>query len=983
MAMPMTSNPPMVRTHTTAMFRVALTLTALSVVALGSDWSIGASWSSGKTGATAEGADPLHVRIDQIVEADGVGGLAPLADDAEFVRRAYLDLTGVIPTSAQARAFLDDQSPTKRAQLIDSLLASPRHVQHMAAVFDVMLSERRTDARIPAAEWRKYLVASFQANKPWDQLAREILSADGADPALRPAVKFYLDRDGEPNVLTRDVSRVFFGMDLQCAQCHDHPLIDDYYQADYYGVFAFLTRSYVFTDKKDAKQVFFAEKADGEAKFASVFTKQAGQASPRVPGGEYLVEPSFNKGEEYNVAPADNVRPVPKYSRRAELAKHAASATNRPFSRNIANRLWAQMFGRGLVDPVDLHHAANPPSHPALMDLLTDEIAALKFDMRAFMREVALSRTYQRSLEPPAAVTEPAQAIAPQLATLEAEQKKLEAAAGELQSKMVEALKQREAGEKTLLPIHEEWEKVGAEANKALDASNKAKTALQTAQTAAAAKQDVSQVLTAAAAKTAEAAKKLPEDKELAGAAEKFQARATTLATELAAAQKAVEAATAPAKTAADALAAAQVKLNEAQAKLAAARGPVEALRKQFLEREAQHRAALYQASLAGARVLDAKALIDVQAKLAAVETARAAVTKAQANLQANKDTVARLAAELPKKQAELAEAQKARDEATKQLTEAQSQVATKQDIAKTLAEATAQAEAAKAKLPNDAELATAAGQVKAKADKAAADIAEAQKLVAAREPAVKAATDKMAAAAQVVTTMTNEMTAAQQQTAALEGLVKQASDAVPAAIAAANTARQDWVQRWSNRGFAAGLRPMTPEQLGLSILQTTGVLASYRVAAEAELAKAAPLTDAIKADPQQMAARAVQIEQSVTDKLAGSVAGFVSVFGGGPGQNQNEFFATVDQALFLANGGSLNGWLAPGGDNLTGRLVKLDNPQAIAEELYLSVFTRRPTAAETNDVAQYLANRAADKPVALQEMAWALITSAEFRFNH
>ncbi len=131
------------------------------------------------------------------------------------------------------------------------------------------------------------------------------------------------------------------------------------------------------------------------------------------------------------------------------------------------------------------------------------------------------------------------------------------------------------------------------------------------------------------------------------------------------------------------------------------------------------------------------------------------------------------------------------------------------------------------------------------------------------------------------------------------------------------------------------------------------------------------------------MAARERLIEQNVQDKLRGNVGAFVGLFGGGPGQNQTDFYATVDQALFFANGGSVLSWLAPSGENLTGRLTKLDNAQAIADELYVTVLSRRPTAQEVAEVGQYLAGRPNDKPVALQEMAWALVTSSEFRFNH
>src|SRR5688572_28139865 len=213
----------------------------------------------------------LHERVDALVEAGAVGPLAPQCGDADFVRRIYLDLTGVIPTAEQARTFLQDVSAGKRERLIDELLASPAFVRHMTITLDVMLMERKADKVVKQAEWEAFLFQSLADNKPLDQLFRELIAADGAEEKLRPAARFTLDRDAEPNLVTRDIGRLAFGMDLQCCQCHDHPLIDDYYQRDYYGLFAFVQRTSLFTDPK-TKLVALTEKADGEASYKSVFT---------------------------------------------------------------------------------------------------------------------------------------------------------------------------------------------------------------------------------------------------------------------------------------------------------------------------------------------------------------------------------------------------------------------------------------------------------------------------------------------------------------------------------------------------------------------------------------------------------------------------------------------------------------------------------------------------------------------------------------
>jgi hypothetical protein len=350
----------------------------------------------------------MHQRIDQLIAA-GTPNYAKLAagpaSDEEFLRRATLDLTGTIPSSAEARAFLKDPSPDKRTRLIDRLLASPEYARHLANVFDVMLMERRPARNVPAAAWQEYLRQSFAANKSWDRLVAEILSADGSEPkALAPA-RFYLDRNGDGNQITRDVSRLFLGMNLQCAQCHDHPLVVDYKQNFYYGLLAFLNRSYVFRDPK-ARRMVLAEKAEGEVSFQSVFdpAKVTKTTGPRLPGRPAVKEPTFKKGEEYTIKPAKGARGVPRFSRRALLAVELARADNVAFKRNFANRMWALMMGRGLVQPLDMDHEANPASHPELLTLLADEAAAHKFDVKWLLRELALSKTYQRSSVPPPGV---------------------------------------------------------------------------------------------------------------------------------------------------------------------------------------------------------------------------------------------------------------------------------------------------------------------------------------------------------------------------------------------------------------------------------------------------------------------------------------------------------------------------------------------------------------------------------------------------
>jgi hypothetical protein len=375
----------------------------------------GAIWRIALAGAVVVGTasssradEPLHVVIDRLVAlqtADYEKLAAPVCSDEEFLRRISLDLTGMIPSTADARVFLDDAEPNKREKLVDTLLASPEYARHMQRVFDVMLMRRLPQKHVPVTEWEKFLREAFAQNQSWDQIVREILTADGSDAAKLGPARFYLDREGDVNAITRDIGKLFLGANLECAQCHNHPQIEDFKQQHYFGISAFFVRSFVMTDKE--KKVVFAEKADGEATFESVFeirdkvSKGPKTTGPKLFEAMSISEPKFEKIEDaYLIKPDEKdktVRPVPRFSRRVKFAEFIASADNRRFCRTTANRLWALMLGRGIVHPIELDHSDNPPSHPLLLALLTEEFARQQLDIKLFLREIALSKTYQRS----------------------------------------------------------------------------------------------------------------------------------------------------------------------------------------------------------------------------------------------------------------------------------------------------------------------------------------------------------------------------------------------------------------------------------------------------------------------------------------------------------------------------------------------------------------------------------------------------------
>jgi hypothetical protein len=340
---------------------------------------------------------PVHQRIDQLIggKADYARQAAAIASDEEFLRRIYLDLNGMIPSASEVRTFLADTDTDKRLKVINQLLAGDAFIRHMTTTLDVLLMDRRPEKHVKRAEWLEYLRSAVAANKPYDRLVAEMLSADGTDPKKRPAARFFLDREGDPNVITKDLSRIFLGMNLTCCQCHDHPLIDGYKQQYYYGLLAFLNRSFLYTGKGSNVAVL-AEKGEGDVTFQSVFkAKLTRNTGPRLLDGEDLPEPRFEKGKEYVLAFKPGEKPQPKFSRRSLLAKELTSHPR--FARTAANRVWSLLLGRGIIHPVDLDHDGNPPSHPELLDMLAGDLAEHAFDVKGLIKDIASSQTYQRS----------------------------------------------------------------------------------------------------------------------------------------------------------------------------------------------------------------------------------------------------------------------------------------------------------------------------------------------------------------------------------------------------------------------------------------------------------------------------------------------------------------------------------------------------------------------------------------------------------
>jgi len=346
-------------------------------------------------------AEPsLHEQIDALIDAKITGKVvSKQADDYEFVRRVYLDFAGRIPTLAEIDSFVANKALDKRKLLIAQLISSPSYSKQMANTFHIHFMERLGDN----AEWIKYLEESFKKNKGWNVMAKEILRGINSKEDLKGANFFFskrLENYGQNPVdysaLTRDVGRLFLGKDFRCAECHDHLFIEEYKQEDFKGLFAFFQNTYLV----DAKAGIVGEKLTAKKmEFMSVFKKEKKEIAPKIPGMAEVAIPEFKKGEEFLV-PADpkkKILGVPKFSPLEKLSEQLPSPENVDFSKNIVNRMWFIMMGRGLVHPLDLHHAGNPPSHPELLALLAKEFSAHQFDFKWLLTELANTKVYQRS----------------------------------------------------------------------------------------------------------------------------------------------------------------------------------------------------------------------------------------------------------------------------------------------------------------------------------------------------------------------------------------------------------------------------------------------------------------------------------------------------------------------------------------------------------------------------------------------------------
>lgn len=296
---------------------------------------------------------------------------SPLCTDEEFLRRASLDITGLLPPVERYRQFIADGSPDKRARLVDELLAQKEFVEIWVMKWAERLGLRSTDqvsykAMLLYYNWLQERIA---ANVPINRIVRELIASDGGT-FTSPATNLYqLEQDTLK--LTENVAQAFLGVRIQCAQCHNHPF-DRWTMDDYYGFAAFFSQ--------------IGRKPGEDPRETIIFNSGGGDM--KHPVGGRVMAPKFLGGPQPELAGRD---------RREVLADWLTSPDNRIFAQNVANFVWANFFARGIVEPADDARVSNPPANEALLDALADRLISYDFDVRKLVRDICLSNAYQRS----------------------------------------------------------------------------------------------------------------------------------------------------------------------------------------------------------------------------------------------------------------------------------------------------------------------------------------------------------------------------------------------------------------------------------------------------------------------------------------------------------------------------------------------------------------------------------------------------------
>ena len=298
-----------------------------------------------------------------------------LCDDETFLRRAYIDIVGLLPTPEQHAAFMSSTDPKKRELLVDELLGRKEFVELWVMKFAELLKIRSVQNVVSyksAVLYFNWLQKQLGDGIPIDRVVRELIASDGGT-FKNPATNYY-QVENQTLKLAENTAQAFMGMRIQCAQCHNHPF-DRWTMNDYYGFASFFSQVGRKAGEDQREQIIF----------------NAGGGEVNHPVAKKPVPPTFLGGAAPDTKGKD---------RRAVLADWLASPENPYFARNLSNVIWAHFLGVGIIDPVDDVRISNPASNPELLDELAERLTDYQFDFKRLVRDICLSRTYQLSTRP-------------------------------------------------------------------------------------------------------------------------------------------------------------------------------------------------------------------------------------------------------------------------------------------------------------------------------------------------------------------------------------------------------------------------------------------------------------------------------------------------------------------------------------------------------------------------------------------------------
>jgi hypothetical protein len=311
-----------------------------------------------------------------------------LCGDANFIRRIYLDLTGLPPAPEAVRAFLSDPRPTKvkREEVVDKLIGSEDFIEHWTNKWADLLQVNRKFLGEPGAKaFRDFIRKAVADNMPYDQFAYRILTASGSNLENPAAAYFKILR--QPDAAMENTTHLFLSVRFNCNKCHDHPF-ERWTQNQYYNLAAFFAQVGRQEDPKFKGQKIGGTDVSGPVPLVEIISDVAAGEVTHLRTGAAAV-PTF---------PFQHAGPVPqKTTRREQLARWITSRENPYFAKSYVNRIWSYLLGVGIIEPVDDIRAGNPPTNPKLLERLSEEFAKSNFNVRELMRTICKSRTYQHS----------------------------------------------------------------------------------------------------------------------------------------------------------------------------------------------------------------------------------------------------------------------------------------------------------------------------------------------------------------------------------------------------------------------------------------------------------------------------------------------------------------------------------------------------------------------------------------------------------